>query len=362
MTQTISVALPGRSYDVVIGPGVLASAGRRVRAVLDPSLMVVVTSSPIRKRWGRILEQSLRRSGIEFVVVPVPDGEPAKTLANLSELLRKLVHAGADRRSCVIALGGGVVGDLAGFAAATFLRGVPIVQVPTTLLAQVDAAVGGKTGVNLPEGKNLVGAFHQPVLVLADTSVLATLPEREYRAGLFEVLKCGVIRDADLFRFVERSGPALLRRERKALARVVAASVRVKADVVAADEREGDLRRVLNFGHTVGHALEAATGYKLLRHGEAVGLGMIAAAEIGVNAGVTPESVAERIIAAVHSLGPLPKIKVSPARVMRLMTADKKALRGVPSFVLATDIGEAVIKKDIDAAIVKRAIANVNAL
>jgi 3-dehydroquinate synthase len=233
------------------------------------------------------------------------------------------------------------------------------VQIPTTLLAQVDAAIGGKTAVNLAAGKNLVGTFHQPRLVIADTSVLRTLPERELRAGLFEVIKCGAIRDAGLFRTVEHNAGRLIAGDQVALERVITAAVKVKADVVAADEKESDLRRILNFGHTVGHALEAATGYRKLLHGEAVGLGMIAAAEIGVNVGVTPERAAERIIGCVLQYGPLPKVKVDAARVFRTISSDKKTVNAKPHFVLIDKLGSTVIRNDVPPHVIKDAIRSV---
>lgn len=289
-------------------------------------------------------------------VILVPDGESHKSLSTVERLLQEFVRAGADRGSLVIAFGGGVVGDIAGFAASVYMRGIPVAQVPTTLLAQVDAAIGGKTGVNLSEGKNLAGTFHQPRLVVCDNKVLATLSDREYRAGLFEVIKCGVIRDAGLFRFMEADDQAVLARKGPAVEKIVCAAVAVKAKVVAQDERESDLRRILNFGHTIGHALEAATGYRRFLHGEAVGLGMIAAAEIGVARGVTPPEVAARIVDTVMVYGPFPQVDVTAAQLMRHVATDKKAVAGVPRFVLASAIGKTAIVSGVTTAQIAAAV------
>jgi len=269
----------------------------------------------------------------------MPDGESAKKFATVEKLAARMVSLGADRRSVVLALGGGVVGDVGGFLASIFMRGIPVIQVPTTLVAQVDSAVGGKTGVNLVSGKNLIGTFHQPLAVLADPEVLSTLPERQYRSGLFEAMKYGVIRNLKIFELLESQREALLRRDGELLERLIVECVRVKADVVSADEREGDERRILNFGHTVGHALESATRYKRFLHGEAVGWGMVAAAVIGREMKITDPVTAERIISLVLSYGPLPAVNVTGTRILRLLQSDKKTLGGVPHFILATGIG-----------------------
>lgn len=304
---------------------------------------MVVTSSRIRELWGAELESGLKQAKFKFEVIEIDDGEPSKHLEAVEPLLRKFAKNGADRNSLVIAFGGGVIGDVAGFAASIYMRGIRVVQVPTTLLAQVDAAIGGKTGVNLPDGKNLVGTFHQPSLVLVDPKVLTSLSDREFRAGLFEVIKCGVIRDKSLFEFFENNLDAILRRDNKALLRIISDSVRIKADVVSKDEREGGLRRILNFGHTIGHALEADSSYAKFLHGEAVGWGMIAAANIGVASGVTPPKVAERIARLVSALGPLPSITASESSILRLVQTDKKTVSGVPHFVLPRKIGQVEI-------------------
>jgi 3-dehydroquinate synthase len=266
----------------------------------------------------------------------MPDGERAKKLTSVEKVATKMVELGGDRRSVVMALGGGVVGDVGGFAASIFMRGIPVIQVPTTLVAQVDSAIGGKTGVNLAAGKNLVGTFHQPLTVLIDPDVLTTLPEREYRSGLFEAMKYGVIRNPEIFGLMESRRDALLRRDGDVLEQLIVECVKVKADVVSADEREGGERRILNFGHTIGHALEAATRYKDFLHGEAVGWGMIAAAVIGREMQITDRALAARIISLVLAYGDLPAVAVTGKRVLRLLQSDKKTMGGVPHFILAT--------------------------
>jgi 3-dehydroquinate synthase len=277
----------------------------------------------------------------------------------VEQLAEQMVQAGADRKSLVVALGGGVVGDSAGFLAAIFLRGVPVVQIPTTLLAQVDASIGGKTGVNLRGGKNLVGAFHQPRTVLVDPDALSTLDDREFRAGLFESLKCGVIRDKALFEFMVRKSPQILKRDKAALQKIITESIRVKAQVVSADEKESDLRRILNFGHTVGHALEAATGYSHFLHGEAVAWGMIAAADIAGAAGICPQEVADQIKAAIQAYGPLPKVTCDSDAVLSRLSADKKTVAGAVHFVLPQKIGKVKITSGIPAEIIRRALEQI---
>jgi 3-dehydroquinate synthase len=331
---------------VLVQRGLLRSAGTALRDFVPQSARVyVLTAPPIRKHWAKPLEKSFGKRKLH--VLTMPDGEPSKTLAQMEKLAEQMVKAGADRQSVLLALGGGVVGDVGGFLASVFMRGIPVVQIPTTLLAQVDSAIGGKTGVNLRAGKNLVGTFHQPLAVLADPDVLHTLPEREYRSGLFEAMKYGVIRDPEIFDLMEQHREKLLKRDGKLLEKLIAACIRVKADVVGADEREGGVRRILNFGHTVGHALEAETGYKKLLHGEAVGWGMIAACTIGESVGVTPHDVSQRIVELVHAYGPLPKVAVDAKKVFKRLLSDKKTVSGVPHFILATEIGKVAVVNDV---------------
>jgi len=326
------------------------------------SRVFVVTSPPIRKHWGGVLSRSFKENRRKLEVLELPDGEHRKTLPQLEKLASKLVKRGADRRSVILAFGGGVVGDVAGFLASIFMRGIPVVQIPTTLLAQVDSAIGGKTGVNLASGKNLVGTFHQPLAVLADPDVLATLPEREYRSGLFEAMKYGVIRNPAIFDLMESNRDALLRREGTMLETLIRECVRVKADVVSADERESGERRILNFGHTLGHALEAETGYRQFLHGEAVGWGMIAATMIGISMQMTDSETAQRIIALVFAYAPLPKVDVSPKRIVKRLLSDKKTVDGVPHFVLPTGIGKVEVVNTVSDRAVIQAVVEIKHL
>src|ERR1035437_8147917 len=274
--QTIRVKTSSAKYEVEAGSGLIGSLAPRIERVVGrlPRRVFVLTSAPVWGLWGEAFQASFAEAPIVLFLEP---GEKHKTLASVEKLLRQMAQAGGDRGSLLIAFGGGIVGDVGGFLAAIFMRGIPYVQVPTTFLAQVDSSVGGKTGVNLPEGKNLVGSFHHPLAVFADIGLLGTLPDRELHAGLMESVKAGIIRDRALVRFMEEHVNDVLGRDPKALEKVIAASIRMKAGVVNKDEREGGLRMILNLGHTVGHALEQATGYKTLLHGEAVGWGMIAA-------------------------------------------------------------------------------------
>jgi 3-dehydroquinate synthase len=348
---------------VLVERGLLLSAASALRDVIPADSRVFALTSPrIRKLWGATLRQSFSRAGRKLEILEMPDGERSKKLSQLEKLAAKLVKRGADRRSVILALGGGVVGDVGGFLASVFMRGVPMVQIPTTLLAQVDSAIGGKTGVNLAVGKNLIGTFHQPLAVLVDPDVLATLPEREYRSGLFEAMKYGVIRDPAIFELMESERDALLCRDGALLEKLIAECIRVKADVVGADERESGERRILNFGHTIGHALEAETGYRKLLHGEAVGWGMIAAALIGYALDVTDSLTAQRIIAMVLAYGPLPKFKAQSRRILKRLLADKKTVGGVPHFVLATRIGAVDVAKDVPQRVILHAIEETKSL
>src|SRR5215471_11058203 len=304
------------------------------------SSIEIVTSPRVWAAVGKQVMRGLR--GLRVRVHQFNDAEAAKNLNSIEVIARSLVRAGADRRTAVVAVGGGVVGDVAGFAAASYLRGVALVQVPTTLVAQTDSAIGGKTGVNLPEGKNLVGAFYAPRLVLVDTKVLETLPHREFRGGLAEVIKYGVIADRKLFGFLEKHFERVLARDARSLEYLITRSAEIKARVVSADERESGLREILNFGHTFGHALESLTGYRRYQHGEAVAWGMMAAALYGHEIGVTPAKDASRIISLVRRMGKLPAWpSAPPKKLMELMGSDKKARAGKLRFVLTPGIGKA---------------------
>ncbi|HEV8385515.1 MAG TPA: 3-dehydroquinate synthase [Candidatus Acidoferrales bacterium] len=342
-----TVNTPSGPYAVICGRGVAASAAGGLLESLAPLSSVFLLTSPVVwRRWGRVVEKNLQRAHSAKPIF-FDDRESAKTLRTVERLCRQLAQARADRESVIVALGGGVVGDVAGFVAASYMRGIRFVQVPTTLLAQIDSSIGGKTGVNLPEGKNLVGAFHQPGLVITDPLVLRTLPARQYRAGLYEAIKYGVIGDEMLFRSLERQLPDVLRQRPAALEWMLERCIRAKAEVVSADERESGRREILNFGHTFGHALEAATRYRRLLHGEAVGWGMIASARLSVQMNMLAESDAERIEQLVRRVG-LPRLPaVRTERLMELMRTDKKARGGKLRLVLARRIGAVESMDDV---------------
>jgi 3-dehydroquinate synthase len=331
---------------VVAGTGLIATLAQRIQRVIGrlPRRVFVVTSPEIWALWGNSLGASFVEPPIVLFLAP---GEQHKTMASVEKLLRQMVAAGGDRGSMLIAFGGGIVGDVGGFTAATFMRGIPYVQVPTTFLSQVDSSVGGKTGVNLPEGKNLVGSFHHPRAVFADIGVLGTLPDRELRAGLMETVKAGIIRDRTLVRYMEEHAGDILRRDPRALEKVIAASIRIKADVVNKDERESGLRMILNFGHTLGHAIEQVTRYKVLLHGEAVGWGMIAALYIAHRRRTISGSQAERMEKLIHLYGPLPHLKLRAAKLVAATSADKKNIGEVRRFVLPVGIGDAAVVEDV---------------
>jgi len=363
----VTIALPPRPYDAVIENGLLHRAGERLREVFSLAAgdspakatgkrLFVVTVPPVRRKWGKKLMASLSAAGFDAQILEMPDGERHKKLATVEKLSERLSRLGADRNSAMVAFGGGVVGDVTGLLASLYMRGLDVVQIPTTVLAQVDASIGGKTGVNLRAGKNLVGTFHHPRMVLIDPAVLATLPDREFRAGLFEALKCGVIGKPELFRALENVDVKDLRRDAAKLEWVIAESVRLKAEVVASDERENGLRRVLNLGHTIGHALEAETEYRHFLHGEAVAWGMIAAARIAAVVRRTDQASANRIADAVRRLGPLPKVQVRSRNILRLLQSDKKTRNGVVHFVLPREIGKVEVVNDVPERVVIEAV------
>jgi 3-dehydroquinate synthase len=343
-------------YAIVCGAGVLRDAAKEI-ARLGKFSGVHVVSSP--KVWRAVGKRVQRGLGLEkgYAKHLINDRESAKNLGTVEKLSRTLVRARLDRHSLVIAVGGGVVGDVAGLAASTCLRGVALVHVPTTLIAQVDSAVGGKTGVNLPEGKNLVGTFYPARLVLVDSAMLGPLPERQYRGGLAEVIKYGIIADAQLFGFLERNFAAVLRRDPAALAYIIPRSLEIKAQVVSRDERESGWREILNFGHTFGHALETVTKYRTYQHGEAVAWGMMAAALLGHEIGLTPADEVSRIVSLVRRLAPLPPWPSVPTKkLMAAMRSDKKTRAGRLRFVLAPRIGKAVSCDDVPLETVDRVL------
>jgi len=359
----VPVEVQPRPYDVLIERGLLLRAGALVRD-LHPrrGKIFIITVPTVRKRWGKKLVDALASAGMDAKLLEMPDGEVHKKLSTVEALAQKLAMLGADRNSSLIALGGGVVGDLTGLLASLYMRGVDFIQIPTTVLAQVDAAIGGKTGVNLRAGKNLVGTFHQPLAVLIDPDILSSLPERQFRSGLYESLKCGVIGNAELFALFENSTDKVLQRDPKVLENIFAESVRLKASVVKADEHEGGLRRVLNFGHTIGHALETETRYRGFLHGEAVAWGMIAATNISLVTGKVDSIVAGRITDAILGLGRLPRVSVNGSRILKALRADKKTVDGVVHFVLPVGIGKVEISNDVPEKVVLDAIEELKRL
>ena len=348
------------AYEAVIEYGLLARAGDIFKELLGGvQPLFIVTVSPVRRRWGRPLLRSLHAAGFGARFIDMPDGERFKRLATVELLADRIVKLGADRKAVVVAFGGGVVGDVAGMLASVYMRGVKLIQVPTTVQAQLDAAIGGKTGVNLRAGKNLVGTFYQPQLVLIDPATLETLPQREFRAGMYEALKAGIIGNPELFGRLEKTSIKALRNDAEFLSWAIAESVRLKAQVVSADEKESDLRRVLNLGHTLGHALEAATGYRQFLHGEAVAWGMQAAARIALELGVCNASAYDRIRNAVHVWGALPPVTVQSAKALKLIQTDKKTEAGVAHFVLPKEIGKVEIVKNVPQSAISAALAEI---
>jgi len=359
----IRVNLPQNSYNAIISSGLLPKTGEYLRALVESDRRVfVVTVPPVRRKWGKKLMTSLNAAGLSAELIEMPDGERQKKLATVEVLAEKLIALGAERNAVIIALGGGVVGDVAGMLASIYMRGVSLVQIPTTILAQVDASIGGKTGVNLRAGKNLLGTFHHPLAVLIDPGVLATLPEREFRAGLYESLKCGVIGNPELFHRLEKSKVKQLREDTAELEWVIAESVKLKAEVVSTDERESGLRRVLNFGHTIGHALEAESGYRRFLHGEAVAWGMIAAANISAAVGRLDTETTNQITKSILSFGSLPRVTADGRKILRLLQSDKKTADGKVHFILPTKIGHVEIVNDVPDKIVVEAIGTIRNL
>ncbi len=347
------VDTPQRAYDAIVERGCVGRVAEFIPA--RAGIVFVVTTADVWELHGERLKRALGTR--PHCVLFFPGGEPNKRLTQVEALADQMVEAGGDRSSIVIAFGGGIVGDLGGFLAAIFMRGIPVIQVPTTLLAQVDAAVGGKTGANLVNGKNLIGSFHQPLAVLIDPDVLKTLPEREYRAGLYEIVKSGIIRDAELFRTLDEQSAAVLRQDAAVVEAVIAGAVRIKAEVVTADEREGDLRRILNFGHTFGHSLEAETKYARFLHGEAVAWGMHAATHLAEKLGRVSSVDADAIHAVVSKYGPIPATEgIAAERLAARLRSDKKTVQGKIHFVLPVKIGEVAIVSGVDDALVLESI------
>ncbi len=343
--RNVSVSLGSRSYHIKVAAGLLARLGAECAQLKLGQRCAVITDSNVGKIFAAAVLKSLSASGFEPVLITVPAGEKSKCLTIVEKCFDELAAHRLERKSFIVALGGGVVGDLAGFVAASYLRGIPFVQVPTTLLAQVDSSVGGKTGVNLRAGKNLVGAFYQPQLVLCDLDTLKTLPQREYISGLAEVIKYGIIYDAVLFAQLERNLPKLLVRDEKTLSQIIARCCEIKAEVVGQDETESGLRAILNFGHTLGHAIENSSGYGKFLHGEAISIGQVAAAKLSQKILGLPSGDVERIEKLFICTGLPVKIKLNPTARKKLFAAmllDKKVSGGEVKFVLAKKIGKVV--------------------
>ena len=339
--RQVTVQLGPRAYAIHVGPGAIVTVGARMRALGLGTRVAIVTNPSVDRLYGNRVRQSLEQAGFSPVTIEVPDGEEHKNLAWVAFVYEKLIDARLERGSVIVALGGGVVGDLAGFVAATYLRGIDLVQVPTTLVAQIDSSIGGKTGVDLAAGKNLIGAFHHPRLVVADTAALGTLPARELRAGLAEVIKTGVILSPELVQFLEDNHRAVLGLDEDAMLFLVESCAQLKALVVAEDETEGDYRAILNFGHTLGHAVETLTEYRSFLHGEAVALGMAFAVRLSVHRGLLARDAAERVISLLTLYGlptEIPK-DLSHQALALAVEADKKRSQGRVKFVCIEEIG-----------------------
>jgi 3-dehydroquinate synthase len=339
--KTIRVRSAAGEYAVFCGARILRDAAAEIAKLDEFSSVHVLTSPKVWRAVGKAVKLAVPRDASKNVH-PFDDAETKKNMRTVELLCRKLTRAGADRKSLIVAVGGGVVGDVAGFVAASYLRGVALVHVPTTLVAQVDSSIGGKTGVNLPEGKNLVGAFYPPRLVLIDSDLLRTLPERQFRSGVAEVIKYGVIADAALFAYLEQNMEKVLRKDRDALEYLIPRCVEIKADVVSRDERESGLREILNFGHTFGHALESVTKYRRYLHGEAVSWGMLAAALLGRELGITRNDDVSRVASLIRRIGKIPDWpRVAPKILIAAMLSDKKTRGGKLRFVVSPRMGEA---------------------
>jgi 3-dehydroquinate synthase len=350
MTKTLRVELGDNSYPLVVGTGLLNSVGELLIPHTKSNKVLIVSDAFVKTRYMPVVLKSLKDAGLDVRTIEVPVGEESKSLVQFSRIQDSLVEHQLDRGSMLIALGGGVIGDLAGFAAAVYMRGIPYVQIPTTLQAQVDASVGGKTAINHPKGKNLIGAFHQPKLVVIDVDTLKTLPQRDIRAGLIEVIKMGVIRDEPLFERVEENLEAILNLDDTTLIEIISQACVNKAEIVAKDEKESGLRMVLNYGHTFGHALEAMTHYNRYRHGEAVSIGMHCAAQLATNLRMFSETDFQRQRALLKR-AKLPitfPTDLTPEALCDAMYLDKKTLGGKLRLILPTRIGEVVIHDDVD--------------
>ncbi|MFQ5431898.1 MAG: 3-dehydroquinate synthase [Nitrospinota bacterium] len=355
--KCLKVELGPRSYPIFIGGGLIKNAGKFLRETTRAGAVAVVTNTKVNRLYGAQCASSLRKSGFRTVTITLPDGEKYKTLDYVKNIYDELIKNRFDRADTILALGGGVTGDMAGFAAATYMRGISCVQLPTTLLAQVDSSVGGKTGVDYPGGKNIIGSFHQPRLVLADISTLMTLSAREFRCGMAEVIKYGIISSVSLFNYLEKSVNMITARNKKALQKIITESCRIKAKIVAEDERESGIRAILNMGHTFGHAIETALGFRKLKHGEAVAIGLVMASRLSYTLGILKAEAVTRVSRLVHSFGlpTSPPRNLDPEEVIKGMLHDKKTVSGKHRFIVFDKIGRASIRSDLT----KKEIINV---
>jgi len=356
--KTVEVKLPGDSYRIHIGAGLLDKTGRYLNEIGIGGKLVIITNPSVKKLYGQSLEKGLIRDGFQVTVLEVPDGEEQKSLDMAGKLYQQLSDAYAERTMPVLALGGGVIGDLAGFVAATYQRGIPLVQMPTTLLAQVDSSIGGKVAVNHGQLKNNIGAFYQPRVVIADTDTMKTLPAKEFDNGMAEVIKSAVIRDRDFFAFIEDNLDNIKTLDDEALEKVVFRSAGIKAEVVAKDEKEADLRAILNYGHTVGHGIETASDFKIA-HGEAIAIGMLAAGRISHRMGILARNELDRLQAVIARTGlPTSAPELNTDRIIEAMGHDKKISQGKLRFVLPRRIGEVFITDEVNSSLVERILVD----
>lgn len=360
--KRLHVDLGARSYEILIGPGLLEKSGEILRQRGIAGKALVVTNPTVGRLYLEVVAESLREAGFTVRSLLIPDGEEYKALSQVERVYDEGVNFRLERGSLMVALGGGVIGDLTGFAAATFLRGVKFVQIPTTLLAQVDSSVGGKVAVNHRDGKNLIGAFYQPAVVIADLRTLETLDEREFKSGLAEIIKAGLIRDASLFTCLEERAGEIKARETPVLTDIIYRACQIKVEVVEADEFDAGVREILNYGHTIGHALEAETGYTQYRHGEAVAVGMLGAAVVGEMAGYVAPGVKERIAALLQDYGlPLEIPGIPAERLLNRMSMDKKVRQERIRFILPAEIGKVIVVDDLPREMILRALRRLGA-
>jgi len=355
--EMIRVNLSSNSYNIYIDKGLLERIGDTLVKEKVPCKTLLITDKNIEKVYGSIVTESLKRNKFDVRLVSLKPGEEQKTLETALTLYDACFDHKLDRNSLIVALGGGVVGDISGFVAATFMRGIPFIQMPTSLLAQVDSSIGGKVAVNHPKGKNMIGSFYQPKAVFVDTETLSTLPAPELVAGLVEVIKYGVIKDAELFEYIEKSLYDILQLNHHALLKIIATSCQIKAHVVEEDEKEKHLRAILNYGHTIGHAIETVTNYKKYRHGEAVAIGMLYATRVAIDMGLTDNTVFERQFSLIKRLGLPLHTGLKPEEIVKILYADKKAIAGRLRFILPTKIGEVIISDQVTEEVLYRVLS-----